>query len=170
MALSKHHGNHGNTLPITRDDEIRICADLCTSGLGGEGCGPVCKDLTPDIPRQSLNDSRNVKVRARQGVCPMLCSYSLGKPLCECENNKKNNKVDFKKICDFYCIKQNWLLRGCPDCEQNGVQKQNGRLMKMNYEYSGDIDWGKWCDVQCAQGNGGAACNCDILPFSMKVN
>lgn len=161
-------------------DQLRICADLCSSGLGGKACGPFCYDLIPKtLPNQSLNAIQHVKNNlTRTDACPLLCEYDLGYPLCQCSKNKqvtrsnKKIKVDFNKICDHYCQEQRWWLRGCPVCEvtiQYGGSSQNGRMMTYTSKdiSSYDVDWGKWCDIQCAAANGGSACNCDILPFSM---
>jgi len=27
------------------------------------------------------------------------------------------------------------------------------------------VDWNLWCHIQCDQGTGGIACNCDMLPL-----
>lgn len=32
-----------------------------------------------------------------------------------------------------------------------------------------EVDWDEWCRTQCALGEGGAACNCDILPLSAPL-
>lgn len=156
---------------------MRICADLCSSGLGGEPCGDFCFDLIPkQLPHQSFNDSEQVEeTGARTGACPTLCENRLGYPLCKCQvksnRRRPQRKIDFKKICDYFCFEQRWWLRGCPACESfqygDGIG-QNGRLMNLIKTNSqDDIDWGKWCEIQCERDNGGSACNCDILPFSL---
>lgn len=177
VASSKHIGHHGNKKPmISSPDKIRICADLCASGLGGEPCGAFCFDLTPKAhPNQSANFTHNVKDNlTRSDACPLLCENNLGYPFCQCSrkvNNRNNKKVDYNKICDHYCHEQRWWLHGCPVCEvtrQYGGTPQNGRMSLLNKNAaSTDVDWGKWCDQQCAESNGGSACNCDILPFSL---
>lgn len=206
---SSHHDDATERRPIiTSAQQSRICADLCTSGLGGEPCGQVCFDLMPKgIPLQSPeNVTREVDVNTvkntRSDVCPVLCKNRLGYPLCQCEPPKptgtvtepqasvklpKKFRVDFHAICDHYCMHQNWNLHGCPMCtnaaiRQDSLQdlfKQDGdeiMLTKMvnlpgttfrAAATSRQVDWGKWCNSQCANSNGGSACNCDILPFSL---
>lgn len=190
VSSAKHGGSQGNKKPmITRESELRICADLCSSGLGGESCGAFCLDISPkSLPKQLTKDYHNVKNnKTREDACPVLCENGLGYPFCKCTdnklltkqqpiNNKKKTKtINFQQICDYYCKEQRWWLRGCPTCEltlQYGGNEalQNGgyRLISVgNYVQSTDVDWNKWCDVQCANSNGGSACNCDLLPFSL---
>lgn len=183
VANSKHSGIHDNTSPIiSASDELRICADLCSVGLGGQPCGDFCFDLIPkQLPRQSINDSQDVSNNlSRSDACPVLCKNRLGYPLCQCSKKVKPTEhkpfsVNFKEICDYYCHGQRWWLRGCPFCEfskQHGDQQQNGRQGKMtlgNIAARDGVDWEKWCEQQCAQNNGGSACNCDLLPFSLKI-
>lgn len=181
VASSKHDYHHSNVSPIIKPyDQVRICANLCSAGLGGEPCGDFCFDLTPTrLPRQSLNDTELVgTTAARTAVCPILCDNRLGHPLCKCHEPTSNNRhgihVNFNKICDHYCSKQKWWLRGCPPCKlttQHGGTTQNGRISMDNLVKtdSSDIDWGKWCKKMCADDNGGSACNCDILPFSLQL-
>lgn len=158
---------------ITSNDKLRICADLCSSGLGGNPCGSFCFDLIPKArPDQSTKDIQHVKNEiTRSDACPLLCENNLGYPFCKCSQKQKKTKakVDFNKICDYYCHDQRWWLHGCPVCEttsQHGGSIQNGRMQVLT-SVSTDVDWNAWCDKQCAEANGGSACNCDILPFSL---
>lgn len=183
VVSSKHTSFHGNGSPIiSTSDQLRICADLCSSGLGGQPCGEFCFDLIPkQLPHQSTRTADNVSNNiTRADACPVLCKNRLGYPLCQCQKtaikskNVKPFQVNFNEICDYYCQQERWWLRGCPVCatsKQHGGGQQNGgwknRLATM--QAKDDVDWGKWCDKQCAESNGGSACNCDLLPFSLLI-
>lgn len=210
----------GNTVVlrpmIAPSQQVRICADLCRSGLGGAPCGDVCYDLLPkQIPVQSPNE--NVAFGdggkadgsaagatgsgvTRNGACPVLCKNHLGYPFCHCETTSEEQQqhtsstgggsdvftVDYNEICDHYCLRESWVLRGCPPCRNRLAQQEHfpslfrqdvgahmARLVQIPgiaVQRDSRVDWGKWCNVQCANSNGGSACNCDILPFSLKFN
>lgn len=190
-------GNHDNKKPMkSQEDKVRICADLCSSGLGGESCGAFCKDLLPKLSVTTKSQSKNTFQNVRSGnltrsdACPVLCKNGLGYPFCKCQskqlsnllikpNNNNINKniedIDFKEICGYYCKEQRWWLRGCPACKitfkyggkENGDEQPFLKIINNNYAVSNDVDWNKWCDLQCANSNGGSACNCDLLPFSL---
>ncbi|GLV46378.1 hypothetical protein CBL_20720 [Carabus blaptoides fortunei] len=200
------HGNVAAHRPIIAvSQQLRICADLCRSGLGGAPCGDVCYDLLPkQIPVQSPDENAGDGAGAatstggvtRNEACPVLCKNHLGYPFCQCETltdtQPQTTKttdiytVDYNEICDHYCLEENWMLRGCPPCRNRLAQQehfpslfqQNGgahlaqlvQIPGIAVQRDSRVDWGKWCNVQCANSNGGSACNCDILPFALQFN
>ncbi|KAF9414290.1 hypothetical protein HW555_007768 [Spodoptera exigua] len=116
-------------------------------------------------------------VSARSNLCADLCHAGLGGDACGvsiCSQLipiglqtalKETNQSDVTygvpryNVCPTLC--QNQL--GCPTCEPSSteatVSLQSSRILST---YEG---WAAWCNVQCRQGQGGAACNCDRTPF-----
>ncbi|RVE42476.1 hypothetical protein evm_012872 [Chilo suppressalis] len=143
-----------------------LCADLCHAGLGGRVCGQTCDELMPVGLKTALrnaSDTSETYGQPRVDVCPALCKNMLGQPLCSCEAPTEENdaSVDWSDICQAFCISDNYVLRGCPACDPNAIAPHNA-VRTLN-----TVDgWVAWCNVQCRQGQGGAACNCDRGPLS----
>ncbi|XP_022912977.2 uncharacterized protein [Onthophagus taurus] len=191
MSFAKQVYYHGNTesfQPIVSVSQSkRICAALCMSGLGGKSCGPDCQDLTPNtIPAQSPNSSDAVRVAqssmARRNVCPILCKNGLGQPLCDCQDPKNrakevNEEIDFVQVCGNFCLDFKHRLPGCQSCKvYEEAAKTDKNVFSVNSSSSSldrslkTVDWEEWCRQMCSVGDGGAACNCDILPMSLHVD
>ncbi|XP_052742941.1 uncharacterized protein LOC112053168 [Bicyclus anynana] len=143
-----------------------LCADLCYSGLGGGSCGTNCRDMMPVGLKTALlssNTSDTLYGEPRVEVCPVLCKNGLGQPLCNCAEDEPE-PVDWSAVCGTFCSADNYVLKGCPTCEDVAPQ-----AMKAVLSSSRSLDtvegWRSWCNVQCRQGQGGAACNCDRAPF-----
>ncbi|XP_022817021.1 uncharacterized protein LOC111349912 [Spodoptera litura] len=145
-----------------------LCADLCHAGLGGEACGvSICSQLIPIGLQTALRDANRSDVTygvPRYNVCPSLCQNQLGAPLCNCKPPTKehDHAVNWSEVCAAFCY-DGYTLNGCPTCESSSteatVSLQSSRVLST---YEG---WAAWCNVQCRQGQGGAACNCDRTPF-----
>lgn len=178
VAISWHIGGHGNSAIlqpiILKSQANRICAELCSAGLGGESCGETCMDIAPqDLPIQSQNGTRNTSNESRRDVCPMLCANSLGRPLCDCEpeTNNKSEEIDFVQICGTFCTKYGYRINGCQSCD---VYNKASHMFELNTFSRRKmakirIDWNEWCKQKCLEGDGGVACNCDILPISINL-
>lgn len=170
---------------ITRSQERRICAELCMTGLGGSPCGDDCVDLTPQgLPLQSLNGSTTVKfgVATRHQACTVLCENQLGDPLCHCNETtttKAAKKTDFIQVCAYFCVTYDYQIYGCQACTlyKNATEARIltyvGVSSTSEQDDGGDtepvVNWDIWCQNMCQEGNGGAACNCDLLPMSLEV-
>ncbi|XP_060808660.1 uncharacterized protein LOC106137776 [Amyelois transitella] len=145
-----------------------LCADLCHAGLGGEGCGATCKDLVPVGLKSALssaNETHSAYGQPRYAVCPTLCQNKLGDPLCHCAalmgGAENNGTIDWSAICSAFCISDLYVLGGCPVCDQVSASPRQALTRTLDTAEG----WAAWCDVQCRQGQGGAACNCDRAPF-----
>ncbi|XP_045538498.1 uncharacterized protein LOC106715590 [Papilio machaon] len=159
-------GQRAPSVP-TRTD---LCADLCHAGLGGTACGASCPQLMPVGLQNALSDGNTTDVvygKPRVYVCPTLCENHLGEPLCSCSDRNERvtrKEVDWSGICDTFCITDRYVLSGCPACRENypsAVTPEYAMVSRLNTAES----WSSWCNVQCRQGQGGAACNCDRAPF-----
>ncbi|CAH0551575.1 unnamed protein product [Brassicogethes aeneus] len=163
--------------PITtRTERRRICVDLCMSGLGGAPCGADCVDLTPQtMPLQSgnniLKESNGIPTlaRSRGDACPVLCRNNLGEPLCECgAKTVVDKEVDFFEVCGHFCLQYDYQIPGCQRCDlyrDASHQNSTKMLLASGPVKTIGINWNKWCQVMCTNGEGGAACNCDLLPM-----
>lgn len=177
------HGNDAELQPIATSSQIRrICAELCMSGLGGEPCGESCLDILPQgLPLQSPNSSQVTRSTTRRDACSVLCSNQLGYPLCQCDITTQfidtKFKVNFVQICSYFCLKHKYKIYGCQSCQvYEKAQEQHGGpkadlfgFEKQAKSTRQGVDWEAWCKEQCINGDGGAACNCDILPLAASV-
>lgn len=125
-------------------------------------------------------------------MCLKLCEYSLGFPLCECEAVRKvYPAMDLDCVCAMFCIGYGYHLDGCPVCAEVLTGPGDGSADKRGQnnhwkepsacslttshntsgpeEARGKIDWNQWCIERCSEGDGGAACNCDILPLNLQT-
>ncbi|KAM3955771.1 uncharacterized protein ACR2FA_010287 [Aphomia sociella] len=150
-----------------------LCADLCHSGLGGDVCGSTCHDLIPiglQSALQSANTTDAMYGSPRFEVCPVLCDNYLGNPLCNCaakadvDVDADAKIVDWSRICAAFCITDHYVLGGCPPCNQITALTPIKTASSTRILNTAD-GWSAWCDAQCRQGQGGAACNCDRAPF-----
>ncbi|KAF5279654.1 hypothetical protein FQA39_LY18258 [Lamprigera yunnana] len=155
-------------------DKMRICTDLCTSGLGGGVCGSQCKEILPDfrMPLNSIQTSHDNFSRGRREICPILCENQLGFPLCQCPfytvQNKK--KSSFITVCKSFCTIYGYQVHGCQTCDvylEYFQDEQKNHIEHSPVKKQANIDWDLWCKQQCSVNNGGSACNCDILPFRL---
>ncbi|XP_072937469.1 uncharacterized protein [Epargyreus clarus] len=145
-----------------------LCADLCHAGLGGESCGITCTDMIPVGLASALRSDNQTTMQygePRTHVCPTLCKNRLGNPLCNCpvDASKDELTVNWEEVCAAFCSNDGFVLGGCPPCKEPGlsVPVQVASLRVVNTSEG----WVSWCNVQCRQGHGGAACNCDRAPF-----
>ncbi|KAJ8704411.1 hypothetical protein PYW07_011599 [Mythimna separata] len=143
-----------------------LCSDLCHAGLGGEACGSsLCSQLVPVGLQSALkiaNHTDEVFGHPRYNVCPALCKNQLGAPLCSCASREADHSVDWSAVCTAFCY-DGYALNGCPTCEASSTEAfPNLQSSRSLSTYEG---WAAWCNVQCRQGQGGAACNCDRAPF-----
>ncbi|XP_022119045.2 uncharacterized protein LOC110995932 [Pieris rapae] len=145
-----------------------VCADLCHSGLGGEACGSTCSELMPVGLKYALksgNVSSEQFGEPRVAVCPVLCENQLGEPLCACSDLMKH-LTNWTMVCHAFCDTDAYTLNGCPPCENTSAQPQPLQVgTALNVRLDTSEGWQAWCNVQCRQGQGGAACNCDRTPF-----
>uniref|UniRef100_V5GRN7 Uncharacterized protein n=1 Tax=Anoplophora glabripennis TaxID=217634 RepID=V5GRN7_ANOGL len=171
---------------VTTSQERRICAELCMTGLGGTPCGDDCVDFTPQgLPLQSLNGSTTVKfgVATRHEACIVLCENQLGEPLCHCNETttgKVAKKPDFMQVCGFFCVRYDYRIYGCQTCSlyKNATEARMLSYVGVSTNSEDDddggegepvVNWDLWCQNMCQEGNGGAACNCDLLPMSLEI-
>ncbi|XP_050359086.1 uncharacterized protein LOC126779211 [Nymphalis io] len=141
-----------------------LCTDLCRAGLGGTTCGSTCLDLVPVGLKSALSSSNETNLKygePRDAVCPVLCENGLGQPLCNCES-KSPKSVDWNAVCGTFCATDKYVLYGCPVCDESKVTSIQLASTRVLNTAEG---WKSWCNVQCRQGQGGAACNCDRAPF-----
>lgn len=76
------------------------------------------------------------------------------------ENNHAFEELSYRNYyLDLYYL----IYTGCPKCEKTDSPRQllNSGMMALDTAQG----WRFWCNVQCRQGHGGAACNCDRAPF-----
>ncbi|CAH0599899.1 unnamed protein product [Chrysodeixis includens] len=141
-----------------------LCADLCHAGLGGEACGSTCSQLIPVGLQTALEETNQTSVvygHPRSSVCPALCANQLGEPLCNCATPDEDHEVDWSAVCTAFCY-DGYVLNGCPSCDATSSESPAVFKTRILTTYEG---WAAWCDVQCRQGQGGAACNCSRTPF-----
>ncbi|KAJ8967837.1 hypothetical protein NQ314_002611 [Rhamnusium bicolor] len=182
VAISRHISYYMDTAAlqpiVTRSQERRICAELCMSGLGGTPCGDDCVDISPQgLPLQSLKANRTVSFSAitRQDSCSILCENNLGYPLCRCDHNNSNkSKANFAQICSYFCTNYDYMIYGCQSCSlykeaSASDMMLSARLLSPDDDQVPVVDWSLWCQKMCQDGDGGAACNCDLLPMSMDL-
>ncbi|KAL1512522.1 hypothetical protein ABEB36_002103 [Hypothenemus hampei] len=168
---------------LSQSQRTRICYELCLSGLGGEPCGDSCYDLIPsNLPILSVSQNTSVVVvvtddtlakkynsTIRDDSCKVLCKNGLGYPLCACSYNDTKTYPDFVEICSVFCVNYNYQLYGCQNCTlyvQYASDKSNPifEFASMDLKDTVTVGWKAWCREMCSDGNGGAACNCDLLP------
>ncbi|XP_050503985.1 uncharacterized protein LOC126882949 [Diabrotica virgifera virgifera] len=154
-----------------------ICQELCSSGLGGHSCGRDCLDVFQQIynmqqsTSNNLTESHNDNNVPRSDMCPVLCKYHLGKPLCVCSKVQHivpSKAIDFLEICSEFCNTYNYRISGCQKCsiyqDITPPRKSASGLPDLDPD---DIDWNEWCTLKCREGDGGAACACDRGPFGL---
>lgn len=179
-SFGKYLGNQDNNdvlQPIVSPSQSRrICASLCMSGLGGEKCGDFCLDIAPQqLPLRSLqNVSVNtLELNTRKEACPVLCDNHLGYPLCKCSSPPTKREIDFVEVCGFFCIHYNYKIDGCQPCKVYKDEEDKSALFRSIRpkikSVRDNIDWQEWCRDRCSVGDGGVACNCDILPLMAPI-
>ncbi|KOB67380.1 Uncharacterized protein OBRU01_19286 [Operophtera brumata] len=91
----------------------------------------------------------------------------------------KEVKVQWTAICEAFCLDGYALggepldylhtgarrQGGCPACEPSTPAPAHGAMTVSARALATADGWAAWCDVQCRQGHGGAACSCDRTPF-----
>ncbi|VEN38312.1 unnamed protein product [Callosobruchus maculatus] len=165
---------------VSRSEARKICVELCSAALGGRSCGEDCVDLTPfDLPVAGAEDTASTdkvafggnETRTRDEACEMLCANGLGKPLCKCPTSSQESeqhRPDFIQICSFYCLHYNYQLNGCQSCEAYAAVSEFSK-QSLVLETDPQVNWPAWCARKCHQGDGGAACNCDLLPMGLVI-
>lgn len=136
----------------------RMFVDLCSSGLG-----PVqCATLFPVQASNARAPTGPLRGTPRRSLCPDLCANALGFPLCRCPAPSSAaahaSAVDWSSVCGTFCRREGLTVYGCPPCTvkpEYRVQSAKG---------DGDVNWDLWCHEQCLDGDGGLACNCDLIP------
>ncbi|XP_050301235.1 uncharacterized protein LOC126739532 [Anthonomus grandis grandis] len=175
---------------LSQSRRTRICSELCMSGLGGTPCGDSCFDLIPTnlplVGQSSQGSAGNgsssgasggaskYNATTRDGACSVLCKNQLGYPLCGCTyDTTKVYAPDFVEICSTYCVDYGYQLYGCQNCTiyLQYLQASSGsssssafNTASMSIGTSLGVDYSLWCKEECSDGNGGAACQCDLLP------
>ncbi|XP_075988321.1 uncharacterized protein LOC142984518 isoform X2 [Anticarsia gemmatalis] len=136
-------------------------------GLGGEACGSTCPQLIPVGLKTALQDGNKtddvIYGQPRYSVCPALCSNQLGEPLCNCASQDIDHAINWSAVCTAFCY-EGYTLNGCPTCEGAAVP-EGPAFTAASRALSTSEGWAAWCNVQCRQGQGGAACNCSRTPF-----
>ncbi|XP_072387294.1 uncharacterized protein [Diabrotica undecimpunctata] len=157
---------------LKKFEKRQICQELCLSGLGGNSCGRDCLDIFQKMYiRQSKSqktENHVAKNVPRSDICPVLCKYNLGKPLCVCsqvQNMVPSKAIDFLQICSEFCIKHNYRISGCQKCSIYQLVTLPKKPV-LNQADPNQVDWNEWCDVKCKENDGGAACDCDRSPMS----
>lgn len=174
------------------------CVDLAPQGLPLQSVPSYVTGSDGSDKLQLSNDTAADKSQPRTSACPILCKNQLGFPLCNCDEfeiasltpnlNKKtgfvgetnNNygeliypkRVDFLEICGFFCLEYDYQLYGCQACEMFKKFNESGFDIR-NWSIGSKIlkeDWKLWCSKKCSTGDGGAACNCDLLPMALSYN
>ncbi|XP_060536032.1 uncharacterized protein LOC132707991 isoform X1 [Cylas formicarius] len=168
---------------VSQSQKHRICVELCTSGLGGTPCGSDCVDLVPasvpvsaDNGNQSVTADGKYNVSTRQDSCDVLCKNGLGFPLCNCQYEAKTYEADFVAVCSTFCESYDYQIYGCQSCdllknyfnntpnEQNSASPFSVMSTDTMSITAKKTYWRLWCVDVCSTGDGGAACNCDLLP------
>ncbi|XP_064211755.1 uncharacterized protein LOC103313525 [Tribolium castaneum] len=171
--ISYYDGSPNSRPMISQQQERRICAELCMSGLGGEPCGSDCLDMIPQgLPTKSSHQSSEEPSPdyTRQAVCPVLCENRLGFPLCNCTYSLQTTlqpffRVNFVEICSRFCLQYGYQLYGCNTCDT--YRNMTGIASKASRQL---YDWNSWCLSMCKEGDGGSACYCDLLPLGLKLD
>ncbi|KAJ0170381.1 hypothetical protein K1T71_014309 [Dendrolimus kikuchii] len=151
-------------------ETLTLCTDLCQAGLGGQSCGPSCQRMIPVGLQPILsgaNDTEASYGRPRYAVCPVLCNNNLGNPLCNCvgaASDRPDNELDEDGICNAFCA-DGYTLGGCPNCHTTSTIATISQYSQDLRVLNTSSGWVAWCNVQCVQGHGGAACNCDRPPL-----
>ncbi|CAB3223056.1 unnamed protein product [Arctia plantaginis] len=150
-------------------DRVNLCADLCHAGLGGEACGSTCSQLIPVGLKSALQESHNTDSamygQPRYSVCPALCSNHLGEPLCNCTKPEVEHGIDWSAVCSAFGV-EGYTLNGCSAYPNTATSEATTALTRANVRGLANSEgWAAWCNVQCRQGQGGAACNCSRSPF-----
>lgn len=148
-----------------------LCSDLCHAGLGGDGCGKSCKDLIPvglqSTLTQLTHNASDYFGEPRASVCPTLCTNKLGYPLCNCRHEEmdEGSATNWGAVCYAFCASDRYILGGCPPCDIQTTSPSIDMIGIHPHILAASDGWSAWCNIQCRQGHGGAACNCDRTPF-----
>ncbi|XP_065352768.1 uncharacterized protein LOC135947762 [Cloeon dipterum] len=172
-------------------DSSKLCKRLCRDGLGGKlcGCDPkaIGKEMSQDmyIWRTSHPEEHVIK-GPRWGVCMVLCHLGLGQPLCGCEirNSSLEAAERQREVCNLCELATNGdeiyskLKCDSNQCSKPGPQKKTipneiGEIDLVDGPFSFQflqtmVDWNLWCIIQCEEGDGGIACDCDMLPLQFE--
>lgn len=175
VAQARYPGNKIAVRPIaSQAASRRVCSELCAAGLGGEPCGGSCLRVLPQELPTRTNDSRTTAESqvTRRDACPVLCENRLGYPLCECDPPTKDvpREVDYVQICSFFCVTYGHRVDGCQKCETYQENEEESSQWTNRIGKTTDVDWEAWCLEMCSSGDGGIACNCDILPMNALLD
>ncbi|XP_018328844.1 uncharacterized protein LOC108739440 [Agrilus planipennis] len=158
-------GYENSNEPMPMQVGSSLCAELCQNGLivSGNQCVENCL----------ATQSENVFP-----VCQEICRLKVDILKCECEahQSKKSSSINVEKICDVIC--ENGIkLAVCDFCSDNEREKREAeeettteKEEEENVETTTAFDQEAFCKEECAQGNGGSACNCDILPLNAVLS
>ncbi|XP_067004428.2 uncharacterized protein [Anabrus simplex] len=120
----------------------RMCSDLCVSGLGGVPCGRVCDNLNVNFKElkkaaAAVSNGTLVKKQGspRRNVCPLLCAYALGDPLCECDSYEIDRRflvtpINWNNICVMFCEMEGLTVYGCRKCDEKFYAKSGKNIKK----------------------------------------
>ncbi|XP_038217562.1 uncharacterized protein LOC119836333 [Zerene cesonia] len=144
-----------------------LCTELCHAGFGGDACGSACLSLMPVGLKTALTSGNKTSEQygqPRVDVCPSLCNNQLGEPLCNCGSGTTfTHPTNWTMVCEAFCVTDGYVLNGCPACDSYPATVQT---LAVSARMLDTVEgWQTWCNVQCRQGQGGAACNCDRMPF-----
>ncbi|XP_031619691.1 uncharacterized protein LOC116338511 [Contarinia nasturtii] len=167
---------------------LLVCEDLCGAGYGGPTCGKLCN-------AENGNQTQEKKYKSAN-LCSVLCDFGLGGKNCNCGKNQLKPPKNTKDICNAICRELNLSVDGCSKCislPHSYHKKPSSAVFNFNdinesatdesvttTEDSASIttidttpdtpDWNVVCIELCKKGEGGALCNCDLPPLSMKCN
>lgn len=92
---------------------------------------------------------------------------SKGYPICGCKSTNKS--TNWPAVCGAFCKSNSYVLPGCPSCPAVDDDDVFSEDIIIPHEYRSMEDvWVEWCKCQCKKGEGGAACNCDLIPFMIN--
>ncbi|XP_059485884.1 uncharacterized protein LOC132202752 [Neocloeon triangulifer] len=159
------------------------CQRLCKDGLGGLPCGcdpdKTSKQMSKDIYHWRTSHPEDKIIKGpRWQICPLLCHLKLGHPLCGCgAKNKPNVELEHENVCnlcDLVIDEPDVFKRlGCDKrkCGASSMNRNYDLTLGINEISNGlleeFVDWNLWCTIQCEEGDGGIACNCDMLPLQL---
>ncbi|XP_046742843.1 uncharacterized protein LOC124409334 [Diprion similis] len=152
------------------------CALLCDSGLVGEPCEAFCTSR-----RQSASQSNTVTGKRdvadlgvdaaapatkSQTVCDSRCDFEPRPTGCSgCRGSGISGETISLPMESHRSVATRPGARGVPGTSDVIGERDAGKNDAATPVAAGDdFDREKFCKEECSRGNGGLACNCDIIP------
>ncbi|XP_015515880.2 uncharacterized protein LOC107221411 [Neodiprion lecontei] len=151
-----------------------VCAFLCDSGLGGEPCEAFCTSR-----RQSASQSNTVTGKRdvadlgldaaapatrSQTVCDFRCDLEPRPTGCSgCPGSGISGGKISLPVESHRPVATSPGARGVPGTSDVIGERDAGKNDAAAVA-GDDFDREKFCKEECRRGNGGLACNCDIIP------